>query len=296
VEKSVTDWQLFELINQGLAHPLLDGLMIGLSFVGLAILPAIAVILLLRPGQRRVGFSVLTALAISFLAALAFQYLALRPRPEAARLLIELPNFPSYPSGHASLAFAFAAAIGLSYRRWLWPALLLAGLIALSRVYLGVHYPSDVLAGAVLGASIGAASFGLFKVQPEWGWLLWPQVAVAIVISLMAYLGLLPIYLLTWPLADKVLHFILFGAIVFWLNLWLGGRLLKVGWLVVPLAIALPLTIALLEEGLQSLSPLRSADPLDLASDLAGMLFFWGLSRKFLQTTKKTAVQNATIY
>jgi VanZ family protein len=156
-----------------------------------------------------------------------------------------------------------------------------AFLIAFSRVYLGHHYPSDILAGMVLGGAIGAACYGLFRpLYPDWRWLLWPQIAIVIVVSQMAYLDLLPFYLLRWPLADKVIHFLLFGAVVFWLNFWFRGRKLQLGRLAIPLAILLPLAIASLEEGFQALSPLRSADPFDLTSDAAGMLFFWWLSHR----------------
>jgi undecaprenyl-diphosphatase len=58
------------------------------------------------------------------------------------------------PSGHATTAFAAAVALGLCCPRLRLPALALAGGVALSRVYLGVHYAADVLAGAALGAGI----------------------------------------------------------------------------------------------------------------------------------------------
>lgn len=280
------DLLLLEFVNQSLAHPLLDVIMVGLSTLGLALLPGVGLMLLLKPTQRRAGLAILVALLVSLAVTLVFQYLALRPRPEAIRQVIETPNFPSFPSGHAAAAFSFALITGLHFRRWLGPALLLAAAIAVSRVYLGVHYPSDILAGMVLGSASGAAVFGLFKPKLDWRWLLWPQVAVAMVVTQMAYMGLMPLNLLRWPLADKVLHFLLFGAIVFWLNLWLNGRTITRGWVILPVAILVPLSIALVEEGLQHFSPLRTADITDLASDLAGMLFFWGVSLRFLHTAR----------
>ena len=60
-------------------------------------------------------------------------------------------TYQSFPSGHATTAFALAATIGFISERWFYPALLLASAIALSRLTLGVHYPSDVLGGAVVG-------------------------------------------------------------------------------------------------------------------------------------------------
>ena len=70
---------------------------------------------------------------------------------------IALPHDPSMPSGHAMNAFAGAVLLGSIVPRARWPLLALACAVALSRVYLGVHFPSDVLAGAALGAAIGAA-------------------------------------------------------------------------------------------------------------------------------------------
>jgi membrane-associated phospholipid phosphatase len=60
-------------------------------------------------------------------------------------------TYQSFPSGHATTAFALAATVGFISERWFYPALALASAIALSRLTLGVHYPSDVLTGAVVG-------------------------------------------------------------------------------------------------------------------------------------------------
>ena len=81
-----------------------------------------------------------------------------RPRPPVAdpavHPLVAVPHDHSMPSGHASTAFAAAVAVGLVHPRLRWPLLALATLIAISRVWLGVHYLSDVLAGAALGTAV----------------------------------------------------------------------------------------------------------------------------------------------
>lgn len=61
---------------------------------------------------------------------------------------------PSFPSGHTSSAFATATGLSLEYPKWyvIVPSYLYAGTVAYSRMYLGVHYPSDVLTGAVIGS------------------------------------------------------------------------------------------------------------------------------------------------
>src|SRR3954452_25189631 len=64
---------------------------------------------------------------------------------------------PSFPSDHATAAFAIAVAILLRKRAWGIVVLLMAGLLSVGRVAVGVHYPSDVLAGAALGAAAALA-------------------------------------------------------------------------------------------------------------------------------------------
>jgi membrane-associated phospholipid phosphatase len=66
-----------------------------------------------------------------------------------------IPASASFPSGHAATAFAAAVAVGMFYPRLRRPLLALAAVVALSRVYLGVHYATDVLAGTVLGVLLG---------------------------------------------------------------------------------------------------------------------------------------------
>ena len=68
---------------------------------------------------------------------------------------------PSFPSGHTSGAFATATALSLAYPEWyvIIPSFTYAGAVGYSRMYLGVHYPSDVLAGAILGAGSAYLTF-----------------------------------------------------------------------------------------------------------------------------------------
>ena len=92
-------------------------------------------------------------------------------------------------------------------------------------------------------------------------------------------MGTLPWHLPAWPNADKMLHFLLFGLVAFWLNLWTGGRMLRVrGRSLLPIAVLVPFVFALSEESVQVFSPLRTASMIGLAADGAGLLCFWGLS------------------
>jgi undecaprenyl-diphosphatase len=68
----------------------------------------------------------------------------------------------SFPSGHTAAAFVMVSILGSFYPVLLLPLVILASFIGISRVYLGVHYPSDVLAGAILGIVCGGVAKWMF--------------------------------------------------------------------------------------------------------------------------------------
>ena len=89
-----------------------------------------------------------------------------RPRPSATVPQADPlmgANGWSFPSGHAATAFAGAVALTYVWRRGAPLFFLLAAAIAFSRVYVGVHYPGDVLGGAVLGTAVGLAWVALLR-------------------------------------------------------------------------------------------------------------------------------------
>lgn len=119
----------------------------------------LAVLLLLFPKTRRAGFLALLAMAVGLLVTNGIlKHLIMRSRPYVTwKEIIPLltsgdPN--SFPSGHTSAAFS-AGIVWLKTLPWRWAriaAVIVAVLMGFSRLYVGVHYPTDVLAGAVLGS------------------------------------------------------------------------------------------------------------------------------------------------
>jgi len=102
------------------------------------------------------ALTIAVAFGLSSVASAVVKVLVGRARP-AFDPAIALPASDSFPSGHATTAFGAAVATAILVPRLRVPALVLAALVALSRVYLGVHFPLDVLAGALLGSLVGAA-------------------------------------------------------------------------------------------------------------------------------------------
>jgi undecaprenyl-diphosphatase len=94
-----------------------------------------------------------------------------RARPPLAdpaiEAMVSLPASTSFPSGHAATAFAAATAVGMLHPRLRAPLLVTAGMVALSRVYLGVHFWSDVLVGSLLGVAIGLVVARFFQPGPR---------------------------------------------------------------------------------------------------------------------------------
>jgi undecaprenyl-diphosphatase len=118
-----------------------------------------------RPWRRLLpwaGAAASTAVAAAGLAVMLLKETFDRARPPLADSSIEavglLPSSASFPSGHAATAFAAAVAVGIVHPRLRRPLLALAALVAVSRVYLGVHFLSDVLVGSLLGVAIGAVA------------------------------------------------------------------------------------------------------------------------------------------
>jgi membrane-associated phospholipid phosphatase len=98
----------------------------------------------------------------------ALKYIVNRPRPYNTYpdlTHVDSENTPSFPSGHSSATFGLATALSLNYPKWyvIVPSMAWAGLTGYSRMYLGVHYPTDVLAGAAIGIGTSWATWKINK-------------------------------------------------------------------------------------------------------------------------------------
>lgn len=111
------------------------------------------------------------AAVIGYCAEELIGFIWFRPRPftvldHAARLIEKSPHLKSFPSGHATVAFALAFAILLRNKRWGWTLVALAAFVGVSRVVVGVHYPSDIFGGLVVGG-LSALAASPFKKAVE---------------------------------------------------------------------------------------------------------------------------------
>jgi undecaprenyl-diphosphatase len=130
---------------------------------------AIAAVCVLLWRRPLVLLSVLSAVVLADLTALGLRRAIGRPRPwrryPEPLPLGHVPKDPSFPSGHTTIAFAAATVLTYYRPRWSPAFFLLAIAIGYSRIYEGVHYPLDVLGGAVLGLLCGGAVIVLLRLE-----------------------------------------------------------------------------------------------------------------------------------
>jgi membrane protein YqaA with SNARE-associated domain/membrane-associated phospholipid phosphatase len=147
---------LFYLINSSHDY-IFDTVMPIISKTAYPLIAITSIIILIK--NRNFGIKLISALFLAFIIAFSLKYLVNEPRPylvlDNVHLLCNEGNEPSFPSGHTTLAFTLATSL-LFYSKKLGILFLIwAILVAYSRVYVGVHYPFDVLAGIVIGILCG---------------------------------------------------------------------------------------------------------------------------------------------
>ena len=168
------DRAIFLFLNQTLSNPLGDVLWPLITdydklWPVRIVLGAVWLWLLIRGGRRgrTVAIMLVPLLFLSDkLSSSVIKEIVGRPRPchemnglpivQSIHLLVDCGAGKSFPSSHAVNNFAVATLFSFYYRRWMYAFLGWAFLVALSRPAVGVHYPSDILAGALIGAFVGA--------------------------------------------------------------------------------------------------------------------------------------------
>ena len=167
------DGTILYWIHDTLSCSLLDTLMPKLTLLGNggAIWLLAAGGMLCTKKYRRQGAILLAALAAGVLVGnVCLKNLIARPRPcwldSSVQLLISSPTDYSFPSGHTWSAVTGAWVATAANRKFGWVAIPLAAALAFSRLYLYVHFPSDILMGALIGAALGILAVVLQKRLP----------------------------------------------------------------------------------------------------------------------------------
>lgn len=130
---------------------------------------AVSLALFVSEKTRRAGITALIALGIGALCTnVILKNAVARTRPyevvEGLKILIAKPTDFSFPSGHTTASFAVALVIARMFpKKYGVPAVILAALVAFSRLYLGVHYPTDVLAGFLVALAGSTLSVWLVR-------------------------------------------------------------------------------------------------------------------------------------
>jgi undecaprenyl-diphosphatase len=161
-------------IKNYLHTPFMDRVMVLFTTLGNMgiVWIVMAILLMISKRYRRIGFMALVAIILgAVLGEGILKHLVKRIRPSAdipaMKLLITKPLSFSFPSGHTTSSFAAAGILFRYFKKYAIGFFILASLIAFSRLYLYVHYPTDVLAGVVLGLICSRITISLFN---KMGW------------------------------------------------------------------------------------------------------------------------------
>lgn len=167
------DMLILNFINDNLHNPTMDKLMVFITKLGNGGLVwiLISIILIAIPKYRKVGVMAICALILTtILGEVILKNILQRERPFTTvldfELLIKAPSSYSFPSGHTGSSFAVTGILGSKFKKSRIYIYFVAMIIAFSRLYLYVHYPSDVLAGVILGSA--SASIILYVFCDKW--------------------------------------------------------------------------------------------------------------------------------
>ena len=164
----VTELDILNAIHS-ISSPAMDSLMLGITYAATSgiLWFGIALSMVCMRKHRRAGVVLIVTVAAAYIVCdVLIKPVIGRTRPcEFAdfEMLVPVPDTYSFPSGHTMSSFAAATVLALAFRRWAPLPLLFACLVGLSRMYLFVHWPTDVLAGALLGVFVALVSVYLFR-------------------------------------------------------------------------------------------------------------------------------------
>lgn len=183
----LNDWDrsAFLVINRNLANPVCDAILPYFrdSVFWVPLYLFIFAFVVLNYGKKGLWWALLflaTVAVSDLLGTYAFKETVQRIRPcneaslaDSVRLVIQTcPGGYSFVSNHAANHFGLATFMALSFHsvfgRWVYLAYVWASLVAFSQVYVGVHYPIDVLAGALLGIAAGYATASVYRINFGW--------------------------------------------------------------------------------------------------------------------------------
>jgi undecaprenyl-diphosphatase len=154
------NWDLlgFTLLNEQLSWPFLDPIMLVITHTGSTVFWLFVSVLLWAGNRRRESVLLAVGIVIGGLIFLPVKVAFPRPRPslvvQGARAL-DIEGGGSFPSGHSKNGFTACVILGSKWKRLRLPLWLLACSIAVSRIYVGVHWPFDVIVGSVVGWVVG---------------------------------------------------------------------------------------------------------------------------------------------
>ena len=161
---------IYPIYNIG-GNAILDAAAILLSYIGsfrLGII-TVGILLMLKKETRQIAYILFAAALLSGILVYIIKEITDRPRPfielglAEANLLIHTNPYRSFPSGHTAAAFTTASVIAYYFKKWIIPAAIAACIAGFARIYLLVHYPSDVIAGAAIGIGVALMIIWIFE-------------------------------------------------------------------------------------------------------------------------------------
>jgi len=148
------DEYIFFLINNSTNDILLVFFNL-ITYLGSSLFWILLIVLFWIEDKEKISLHLFYVFVIDSLSLLLFKQLFLRPRPFGALQVTEVDIGPSFPSGHSQRAFSGAVILSNYYKKYSLLFYALSVLVSFSRIFIGLHYPLDVLIGSVNGIIIG---------------------------------------------------------------------------------------------------------------------------------------------